>query len=192
MYLLRAAGGVENPRKWFRILQVAVGLVCISLSVVVIAAYSSFGQYSIVLFALIALMIIGIERIIAGIRGKGLKKSSRIINIAIGAAIVGYLIPGIIVPSFAIKYIVLILGFGLLANGIVRILDGLRNDEYERRTRIFRTGIGVLSAAVGIVVLSSPKFGFVLLLLIVSIALLLTGIELVIVGTIGKRIRTHI
>ena len=68
MYLLRAAGGVENPRKWFRILQVAVGLVCISLSVVVIAAYSSFGQYSIVLFALIALMIIGIERIIAGIR----------------------------------------------------------------------------------------------------------------------------
>jgi uncharacterized membrane protein HdeD (DUF308 family) len=50
----------------------------------------------------------------------------------------------------------------------------------------------VFSAAVGIVVLASPKFGFVLLLLIVSIALLLTGIELVIVGTIGKRVRTHI
>ncbi len=188
---MRAAEGIESPRKWFRILQVAVGLTCIILSILVIAESSSFGKYAIVLFALVALMIIGIERLIAGIRAKGLKRSSRIINIAIGAGLVGYLIPGIIIPSFAIKYIVLILGFGLLANGAVRILDGLRNDEYDRRTGIFRTGIGVLSVAIGIVVLVSPTTGFVLLLLMVSIALLLTGIELVIVGTTGRRVRRH-
>lgn len=187
---MRAAEGIENPRKWFRILQVAVGLTCIILSIIVIVESYSFGAYAIVLFALVALMIIGIERLVAGIRAKGLKRSSRIINIAIGAGIIGYLIPGIIIPSFAIKYIVLILGFGLLANGAVRILDGLRNQDYERRTRLLRTGIGILSAAIGIVVLASPKIGFVLLLLMVSIALLLTGLELVIVGTTGRRVRT--
>ena len=160
------------------------------MSGIIIAKSSSFGQYAIVLFALIALLIIGVERIVAGIRSKGLKRSSRIINIAIGAGIIGYLIPGIIFPPFAIKYIVLILGFGLLANGAVRILDGVRNLEYESRTRLLRIGIGSLSAVIGIVVLVSPKVGFILLLLMVSIALLLTGIELVVIGTTGRRIRT--
>ena len=187
---MRAAESTKYPSKWFRILQIVVGVICISLSGIIIAESSSFGQYAIVLFALVALMIIGIERIVAGIRSKGLKRSSRIINIVIGAGIVGYLIPGIIVPEFAIKYIVLILGFGLLANGAVRILDVLRNQEYERLTRLLRIGIGSLSAAIGIVVLASPKIGFILLLLMVSVALLLTGIELVVVGSTGRRIRT--
>lgn len=187
---MRAAEGIKYPSKWFRILQVVVGVICIILSGIIIAKSSSFGQYAIVLFALIALLIIGVERIVAGIRSKGLKRSSRIINIAIGAGIIGYLIPGIIFPPFAIKYIVLILGFGLLANGAVRILDGVRNLEYESRTRFLRIGIGSLSAAIGIVVLVSPKAGFILLLLMVSIALLLTGIELVVIGTTGRRIRT--
>ncbi len=109
---MRAAEDIKYPRKWFRILQVVVGVICIILSGIIIAKSSSFGEYAIVLFALIALMIIGIERIVAGIRSKGLKRSSRIINIAIGAGLVGYLIPGIIVPDFAIKYIVLILAQG--------------------------------------------------------------------------------
>jgi uncharacterized membrane protein HdeD (DUF308 family) len=187
---LRATEGGNYQSKWFRILQIVVGVICLSLSGIIIAESSSFGQYAIVLFALIALMIIGIERIVAGIRSKNLKRSSRIINIAIGAGIVGYLIPGIIFPDFAIKYIVLILGFGLLANGAVRILDGVRNLEYERRTRLIRIGIGSISAVIGIVVLVSPKAGFALLLLMVSVALLLTGIELVVVGTTGRRIHT--
>ena len=187
---MRAAEDIKYPRKWFRILQVVVGVICIILSGIIIAKSSSFGEYAIVLFALIALMIIGIERIVAGLRSKGLKRSSRIINIAIGAGIVGYLIPGIIVPDFAIKYIVLILGFGLLANGAVRILDGVRNLEYESRTRMLRIGIGSLSAIIGIIVLASPRAGFIILLLMVSVALLLTGIELVVVGSTGRRIRT--
>jgi uncharacterized membrane protein HdeD (DUF308 family) len=192
---LRAAEDINNPRKWFRIFQVAVGVICISLAGIIIFESLSFratpvGEYAIVIFALIALMIIGVERIIAGIRSKGLKRSSRIINIAIGAGIVGYLIPGIIYPDFAIKYIVLILGFGLLANGAVRILDGVRNLDYERRMRMLRIGIGSASAIIGIAVLASPKFGFILLLLMVSAALILTGIELIVVGTTGRRIRT--
>jgi uncharacterized membrane protein HdeD (DUF308 family) len=55
---------------------------------------------------------------------------------------------------------------------------------------MLRIGIGSLSAIIGIVVLASPRAGFIILLLMVSVALLLTGIELVVVGSTGRRIRT--
>jgi uncharacterized membrane protein HdeD (DUF308 family) len=56
-------------------------------------------------------------------------------------------------------------------------------------TLLFRVGAGVISAAVAILVLVFPVFGFVLILLILSIALLITGIELIVVGIRGRRVK---
>lgn len=64
---------------------------------------------------------------------------------------------------------------GLLANGMVSIVDGFRNkDIYETSTVYFRIGSGKVGAAVAIPVLVYLVFGFVLILLILSVALLIT------------------
>ncbi|PWU81744.1 MAG: hypothetical protein DLM72_05440 [Candidatus Nitrosopolaris wilkensis] len=133
-------------------------------------------------------MIIGIERIIVGIRSASLKRRSRLISIGIGAGIVVYFGSGYFAPVFVSKLYVLILGFGLLAMGAMRIIDGLKNSTYERPSKLFTMGTGIISVAVALFVLAYPKFGFVLLLLIVSLVLLINGIQIAFVGIAGKKI----
>jgi uncharacterized membrane protein HdeD (DUF308 family) len=100
---------------------------------------------------------------------------------------------GFFTPKLTTEWLVLLLGLGLLANGVVRIVDGFSNkDVYETSAVISRLGAGIVSAAVAILVLVFPAFGFILILIIFSIALLITGIELIIVGIKGRRIRAVI
>jgi uncharacterized membrane protein HdeD (DUF308 family) len=178
----------EAPRG-LRTLQILVGAICIVLSILVLAG-PRLGTYTFLFFIEIALLILGAERIASGVRSPRLKRSSRIINIALGSAIIGFALLGFFTPRLTTGWLVLLLGLGLLANGIVRIVDGFRNkDIYETSAVYFRIGAGIVSAAIAILVLVYPVFGFVLILLILSIALLITGIELIIVGIKGRRIR---
>src|SRR5829696_7805308 len=173
------------PRS-LRTFQIIVGAICIILSVLVLVG-PRLGTYTFLFFIEITLLIQGAERIASGVRSPGIKKSSRIINIAIGFALLGFF-----TPKLTTQWLVLLLGLGLLANGIVRIVDGFRNkDIYESSAVISRLGAGIVSAAVAILVLVFPIFGFILILIILSIALLITGIELIIVGIRGRRIRTR-
>jgi uncharacterized membrane protein HdeD (DUF308 family) len=178
----------EAPRG-LRTLQILVGAICIVLSILVLAG-PRLGTYTFLFFIEIALLILGAERIASGVRSPRLKRSSRIINIALGSAIIGFALLGFFTPRLTTEWLVLLLGLGLLANGVVRIVDGFRNkDIYETSAVYFRIGAGIVSAAIAILVLVYPVFGFVLILLILSIALLITGIELIIVGIKGRRIR---
>ena len=178
----------EAPRG-LRTLQILVGAICIILSILVLAG-PRLGTYTFLFFIEITLLILGAERIASGVRSPRLKRSSRIINIAIGSAIIGFALLGFFTPRLTTEWLVLLLGLGLLANGIVRIVDGFRNkDIYETSAVYFRIGAGIVSAAIAILVLVYPVFGFVLILLILSIALLITGIELIIVGIKGRRMR---
>jgi uncharacterized membrane protein HdeD (DUF308 family) len=177
----------EVPRK-LRAFQIIVGAICIILSILVLTGSKYLGTYTFLFFIEITLLILGAERIASGVRSPSIKRSTRIINIAIGSGIIGIAILGFFTPKLTTQYLVLLLGFGLLANGVVRIVDGFRNkDVYETSTLIFRVGAGVVSAAIAILVLVFPVFGFLLILLIISIALLITGIELIIVGIKGRR-----
>jgi uncharacterized membrane protein HdeD (DUF308 family) len=178
----------ETPRG-LRTLQILVGAICIILSILVLAG-PRLGTYTFLFFIEITLLILGAERIASGVRSPRLKRSSRIINIALGSAIIGFALLGFFTPKLTTEWLVLLLGLGLLANGIVRIVDGFRNkDIYETSAVYFRIGAGIVSAAIAILILVYPVFGFVLILLILSIALLITGIELIIVGIKGRRKR---
>ena len=178
----------ETPRG-LRTLQILVGAICIMLSILVLAG-PRLGTYTFLFFIEITLLILGAERIASGVRSPRLKRSSRIINIALGSAIIGFALLGFFTPKLTTEWLVLLLGLGLLANGIVRIVDGFRNkDIYETSALYFRIGAGIFSAAIAILILVYPVFGFVLIILILSIALLITGIELIIVGIKGRRMR---
>jgi uncharacterized membrane protein HdeD (DUF308 family) len=174
--------------RWLRAAQVIVGIVCILLSITIFLS-SGLGSYTLLFLIEITLIIIGSERVATGITLRGTKRSSRAINIGLGLGIIGFAVLGFLTPQLTTQWLIILLGLGLLANGILRIIDGLRNIEYERFTRLFRLGTGAVSVVISILVLVNPRFGFYLLMVIIAIALVVTGIELLMVGIKGKRKR---
>jgi uncharacterized membrane protein HdeD (DUF308 family) len=183
---MRTSEDIISP-KWLRIFQVVVGCICIALSIYILFGSVTVGAYSLIFLAAIIFIIIGIERIIVGVRSSSLTRRSRLISIGIGAGIVVYFGSGFFVPVFVSKLYVLIFAFGLLGLGAMRIIDGLKNNTYERPPKLFTLGTGIVSVAVGLLVFAAPKFGFVLLVLIVAIILLISGIQIAYVGITGKR-----
>ena len=175
---------------WLRAAQVIVGIVCILLSITIFLS-PGLGSYTLLFLIEITLIIIGSERVASGIASRGTKRSSRAISIGLGLGMIGFAVLGFLTPKLTTQWLIVLLGLGLLANGILRIIDGLRNIEYERFTRLFRLGAGAVSIAISILVLIYPRFGFYLLMVIIAVALVITGIELLMVGIKGKRIHSR-
>jgi uncharacterized membrane protein HdeD (DUF308 family) len=137
-------------RRWFWPIQIAVGIVCIGLSIWIVFS-PQIGAYALFFLAGIGLIVLGAERIVSGIKAEKSRRKYRILNIGIGAAIIAFFLPGFIVPALVINYLVLFLGFGLLANGALRIIDGLRRQKKQDEAFTFSSlGMGILITAVAI------------------------------------------
>ena len=172
--------------KWLRILQIIIGAAAIILSIFIIISPKIGGITAISMVA-ITLLIVGIERIASGISSK-YSKRSRLINIGLGVVIVAFGIITIANPSGSIKFMVFLVGIALLINGIVRITDALikKRNEDKQLNKIFRLVVGIISIAIAIITLVSPGFGVILVALVVGIALLINGIEIIVAGITGQ------
>ena len=177
-------------RRWFWPIQIAVGIVCISLSIWIVFS-PQIGGYALFFLAGIGLIVLGAERIVSGIKAEKSRRKYRILNIGIGAAIIAFFLPGFIVPALVINYLVLFLGFGLLANGALRIIDGLRRQKKQDEPFTFSSlGMGIIITAVAIAVLVFPQIGLALLLIMTAIALAVSGIQVIIAGIRNSRSRS--
>jgi uncharacterized membrane protein HdeD (DUF308 family) len=174
-----------DKRAWLRILQIAVGTTCIKLSVLIIAS-PKLGNFTLLFLVKITLIILGIERVASAVKASSLKKSSRAIGIGLGLAMIAFSMFGLVNFTLTTKWLILLLGMGLLLNGVARLLDGLKNQGQEGSSRAFHLGAGIISTAAAVLVLANPIAGFILLLLILAIALLTSGIEIFVVGIRGK------
>lgn len=176
---------------WFWIFQIAVGSICLVLSVVVLfyGAKTAAGAYIWLFLTGIGLIILGVERVISGLQAKGVKKTSRLINIAVGAGLIIYIGSGFFFPEFATKWLIIFLGFGLLANGIIRIVRGMKKKEEEEEWHDFSSlATGIVITSLSILVLSYPKLGLALLLVMTAIALAVSGIQVMLAGIrMGRR-----
>jgi uncharacterized membrane protein HdeD (DUF308 family) len=173
--------------KGLRIAQIVLGVIAIALSISVMAQPRA-GVTLLVFLLSVTLLVLGIERVIAGIGLTALPKSSRIGNIILGGLTV---ILGIIVisyPLFAAGFLILLLAIGLLFMGIARILYGvMTRRKASQWSRAFAIGVGVLSIAVSIMVFASPLLGAFLLTLVLAINLLILGIESIAHGISGRK-----
>jgi uncharacterized membrane protein HdeD (DUF308 family) len=179
-----------TTQRWFWPIQIAVGIICISLSIWIVFS-PQIGAYALFFLAGIGLIVLGAERIVSGIKAEKSRRKYRILNIGIGAAIIAFFLPGFIVPALVINYLVLFLGFGLLANGTLRIIDGLRRHKKQDEAFTFSSlGMGILITAVAIAVLLFPQMGLALLLIMTVIALVVSGIQVIIAGIRNSRSRS--
>ena len=178
-----------TTQRWFWPIQIAVGIICISLSIWIVFS-PQIGSYALFFLAGTGLIILGAERIVTGIKAEKSRRKYRIINIGIGAALIAYMLPGFIFPDLVIKYLVLFLGFGLLANGALRIIDGLKRQKQEHESLTFSSlGMGIIITAVAIAVLVFPQLGLAILLIMTAVALAVSGIHVIIAGIRGSRSR---
>jgi uncharacterized membrane protein HdeD (DUF308 family) len=184
----------SSKTSWFWVFQIAVGGLCLLLSAVVlyygVQRETTVGAYIWLFLAGIGLILLGAERLVSGIVAKGVKRSSRLINIGVGVGIIIYIGSGFFYPEFATKWLIIFLGFGLLANGIIRIVSGLKKKE-EESYHISSVALGALITALAILVLAAPKLGVLLLLVITSIALIISGIQIILAGMRGRRKARH-
>jgi len=89
-------------------------------------------------------------------------------------------------PVFTSAVLVVLAAIALLISGISRIIQGI-SIKGSGSSRAFRIGIGVLSIAVSILVIAHPiSVGLVLFAIMISIALLISGIEMMALGISGR------
>ena len=177
-----------SKSSWFWALQIAVGSLCLLLSGVILfyGIETPAGAYIWLFLAGIGLITLGAERLASGILAKGVKRSSRLLNIGVGVGLIIYIGSGFFYPEFATKWLIYFLGFGLLANGIIRIVSGLKKKE-EESYDISSVALGVLITSLAILVLVYPKLGLLLLIVMTIIALAISGIQIILAGLRGRR-----
>jgi uncharacterized membrane protein HdeD (DUF308 family) len=177
-----------SKSSWFWVFQIAVGTLCLLLSSVILiyGVETAAAAITWLFLAGIGLIVLGAERLASGIFAKGVKRSSRVLNIGVGIGLIIYIGSGFFYPEFATKWLIIFLGFGLLANGAIRIVTGLKKKE-EESYDFTSVALGALITSLAILVLAYPKLGIVLLLVMTIIALVISGIQIILAGIRGRR-----
>ena len=105
-----------------------------------------------------------------------------VLALIFGSITVGY-------PVSTVVFVIFMLGFGLLFIGISHVVNGLGNKESPGWARGFSIGAGALAIALSFFVMASPYAGAVFVSIFLGIALLIIGIEIIVVGVKGRRMQ---
>lgn len=178
---------IQKSPTWLRILQLVTGGIAIALSGYVITNPIT-TEWFFLTFLGIALLVVGIASIVNGVTNRTASKGTRATEIVIGIiAIIGGLftlahpIAALVSLIWFISIFILIYGAGLVVTGIVRRDQG-------KGARIAKIIIGIIVVALSGTLLSYPGLTLSIMVIFLSIALFIQGIERIIAGAIGHRI----
>jgi uncharacterized membrane protein HdeD (DUF308 family) len=172
---------------WMRGAQIGLGVIAIILSILVIA-HPGITLVTIIFAVVITLMVVGIFEIISGIFATGANRSRWG---SVGLGVLALIISGIALafPISAIAFVIILLAVALLFIGISDVMLGVGDKYSPGWARAFNIGAGALAIVLSSFVMVFPLYGVVLLSLILGIALLIIGIQIIAVGVTGTRMR---
>jgi uncharacterized membrane protein HdeD (DUF308 family) len=170
---------------WARAAQIGLGALAIILSIVILATPGAV-LVSIIWIVGILLLIVGIESVISGIF---VKSRSRMASIGLGILVIILSLIVIAFPASVGIFLLILLGIVLLIDGISRLVHGFGDKEHRGWSRGFRIGVGALEIALGILIMVSPGFGAAFVGIIIAIAVLIVGIQMIVAGISGRRMR---
>jgi|SRR6476620_8210124 len=167
---------------WLRAIQIGFGIIIVILSLIVILN-PIVGFLSIIWLLGILLFIIGIEMIIS----HGFTPHrSRFAGIGLGIAVIVLAIISIGFPLIASIVIISLLGIALLLSGISKIIHGF-NDKYNKSwKRGLSIAAGVFSMILAIMIFIFPVLGIAFAGLLIGIALLVTGLQMITNGVVSR------
>ena len=170
---------------WRRAAQIGLGAIAIILAIIAMV-FPGATVVSIVIILAIALLIVGIEKVISGIF---FEHKSRFAAIGLGILVIILAIIALAFPVGATTVLIFILAFALMFDGFARIIQGFGDKQERGWIRGFYIGVGVLAVIISIMVLVSPFFGAALAGFLIGIALLIIGIQVISAGITGRQAR---
>ena len=116
------------------------------------------------------------------------KISSSIVNIGLGVLVIILSSVAMAYPLHSAAFLITLGAIALLFGGIARLMHGFvdsNNAGWSRAALIF---VGILSIVISLIVLAHPVgIGIPLLAFMISIALIINGIEMIGFGIAGRR-----
>ena len=170
---------------WKRAAQIGLGAIAIILAIIAIV-FPGLTLVSLVIILAIVLLMVGIEKVIGGIF---FQHKSRFAAIGLGILVIILAIIALAFPVGTTAVIIFILAFALMFDGFARIIQGFGDKQERGWVRGFYIGVGVLAVIISVMVLVSPFFGAVLAGLLIGMALLIIGIQMISAGIAGKEAR---
>lgn len=179
--------GTEKLPGWGRVAEIILGIVSLIAGIYVII-YPGIAVLTLILLLGVGLIFLGARDIVLGATGSFLPKWLRAANIVLG--LLAFVLSVIVVaePGFAVLTLVLLLYFALFFRGIAGITMGAAAKPFANWVRGLSIGVGVLSIILAIVFLALPALAVATLILLLSIGLLITGLEYIAAGAIGRKL----
>lgn len=169
---------------WKRLAQIGLGIVAIILSLYVLA-FPGLTLVTIALLLAVILFVVGIERVITGLFLQG---KHRWTNIGLGILVIILSLISMAFPIATGIFLLIFLAFVLLFDGISRVIHGIADKSSNKASRIFSIVAGVISIVLSIMIIASPFLGAVFISILLSISLLIVGIQMITSGVIGRRL----
>jgi uncharacterized membrane protein HdeD (DUF308 family) len=178
---------IEKMPSWIRAAEVILGIVSLVAGVYVLA-YPGVGIATLILLLAVGLIFLGWRDIVLGAMGKFLPMWLRAANIVLG--VFAFILSAVVIaePGFAVLTLILLLYVGLFVRGVAGVAMGAAAKQFSMIPRGLSVGVGLLSIILAIVFLALPALAVATLVVLLSFGLLVTGLESIAVGVIGRKI----
>ena len=168
---------------WLRILEIIAGIIVLLLAVYLI--FNPNVAISLLRIILgIALVILGLALLVRGATSKMLATGGKVVSIILGIIVLALGVTAIFDTGFGSALLVTVFAIGLLLNAIGRISYAgyAAGAGLPASLRGASFALGIIALIIAIAVIVFPGIGFALLVVLVALALLLLGIELIVSG----------
>ena len=175
----------EMPQ-WLRIFQIIVGIIAVGLGLYVLLNPGP-GLFFLVFLLAVALIVLGINRIIFGISAKVFPGWVRGVSLVAGIII---LLLGLYVaasPATTLPILIFLLALALLIYGVERIFMGAAGKEMGTLDRMLCIGIGLFNVVFAAIVIFHPLLGLLGFIAILAFILIISGVGGIVSGLTGAQ-----
>ena len=176
---------MEKSLTWLRSAEIILGLVAILFGVAVIAM-PALAVATLILLLSLALVFLGIREIILGAAVTFIAKWLRAVSVVVGILTLILSFYVIAYPGIAALTLVLFLYVALFVRGIGLLIMGGAAGVMSKRLRAGSILVGLISLVLAVVFLSFPGLAIATLILLLSIGLVITGLEVLVAGITGR------
>jgi len=176
---------VERASTGIRLVEIILGVITVALASWVISNPDVTTLFFVTLLG-IALIMVGISKIIAGIVVKQNANSLRIISIVIGVvSIIGGAF-ALANPISAVITLIIIISIFILIHGLGLIISGITSKDSQKNLRIANIVLGVIAVAFAGIIHANPEFAITMTIVLISLGLLFNGLASIMSGIIGS------
>ncbi len=190
----------KTPPLYFRLLQFGIGIASITLSLIVImVGYPVLDLSTIIILLLISLLVIGIGRIVRGLlipsistvtteRDAKKVRKAGLTDLVLGTISILFATICLIFPQTASERLFVLLSLTIIVmfNGFGKVIQGVFNKQESKSLRVMSTSFGLVAMGLSIFASNAYRFDIVFPTKVLSVILVIYGIENIILSYTGE------